>query len=73
MSGQGNVRSGKCLSREMSSRGNVRQGSVRRGSVSPEIVLGGVSVGELSSRETVRIPKKLPLSQYFNLAVCHHK
>ena len=60
MSQWGNVQSGKCPSGkcpvgELSVRGNVRQGSVRRGSVSRGIVLGEVSVRELSSRGTVRI------------------
>ena len=50
--GQGNVRSGKCLSGEMSSRGSVLRGSVRSGN-SPfgEMSLREVSVGELSSRK----------------------
>ena len=48
--------SGKCPVGEMSVRGNVCQGSVRWESVSRGIVLGEVSVGELSGRETVRIP-----------------
>ena len=51
MSGLGNVRLGKCLSGETSSRERVRRGSVTRG-----IVLGEVLVGELPSRGTVRIP-----------------
>ena len=54
--GQGNDRPGKCPFGEMSVRGNVRRGSVRRESVSRGIVLDEVSVGELSSRGTVRIP-----------------
>ena len=67
MAGRGNVRSGKCPSGEMYSRGSVRsgngqfremsvRGNVRRESVSRGIVLGEVSVGELPSRGTVRIP-----------------
>ena len=76
---RGNVRSEKCLSGEMSSRvsvqsencpfgemsvrGNVRWGSVRRESVSRGIVLGEVSVGELSSRGTVRIPFELQTAE----------
>ena len=45
--------SGKCPFGEMSVRGNVHLGSVRRESLSRAFVLGEVSVGELSSRETV--------------------
>ena len=61
MSGRGNIRSGKYLSGEISGRGslhraNVRRGSVRRGSVSRGSVLGELSVQELSSQGTVRIP-----------------
>ena len=50
MSSRGSVRSGNCLFGEMSVRGNVRRESVSQG-----IVLGEVSVGELSSRGTVLI------------------
>ena len=61
MSIRGNVLVGKCAVRgvsfrELSGLGNVHQGSFRRGSVSQGIVLGAVSVGEPSSRGTVRIP-----------------
>ena len=45
MSGRGNVRSGKCPSGEMSSRGSVLRGSVRSG----KCPFGEMSVGELSS------------------------
>ena len=60
MSGRGNVRSGKCLSGEMSSRVSVLQGSVRSGNCPfgemsiGEVSVGEVSVGELSSRGTVQ-------------------
>ena len=48
--GRGNVRSGKCLSGEMSSRGSVLRGSVRSGNCPfGEMSVGEVSVGELSS------------------------
>ena len=48
--GRGNVRSGKCLSGEISSRGSVLRGSVRSGNCSVgEMSVGEVSVGELSS------------------------
>ena len=58
MSSRGNVLVGKCPVRkasvgEVSSRGIRRSGSVRRGSVCRGSVLGEVSVGVLSSRETV--------------------
>ena len=52
--GRGNVRSGKCLSGEMSSRGSVLRGSVRLGNCPfgkmsvGEVSVGEVSVGELS-------------------------
>ena len=50
MSGRGNVRSGKCLSGEMSSRGSVLRGSVRMGNcLFGEMSVGEVSVGGLSS------------------------
>ena len=55
ISGRGNVRSGKCLSGEISSRGSVLRGSVRLGNCSfgdmsdGEVSVGEVSVGELSS------------------------
>ena len=53
--GRGNVRSGKCLSGEMSSRGSVRRGSVWSGNCPfgemsvREVSVGEVSVGDLSS------------------------
>ena len=43
--GRGNVRSGKCLSGEMSSRGSVRSGKCPFG----EMFVGEVSVGDLFS------------------------
>ena len=47
--GRGNVRSGKCLSREMSSGRNVLRGSVRSGNCPfGEMSVGEVSVGEMS-------------------------
>ena len=62
MSGGGNVRSGQCLSGEISSQGSVQSRNCPvgelsvRGNVHRRIVHGEVSVGELSSRRTVRIP-----------------
>ena len=61
MSYWGNVQSGKrpsgkCPVGELSVLGNVCGGSVGQGSVNRGFVLGKVSVGELSSRGTVRIP-----------------
>ena len=53
MSVRGNVLVGECPIGEVSVRGNVHRGSVRRGSVSQGIVLGEVSVVELSGRLTV--------------------
>ena len=48
--GRGNVRSGKCLSGKMSSRGSVLRGSVRsRNCLFGEMSVGEVPVGELSS------------------------
>ena len=47
------VRSGKWPVGELSGRGSGRRGIVRRGDVSQGSILGDVSVGELSSRETV--------------------
>ena len=50
MSGQGNARSGKCLSGEMSSRGSVRSGNCPFGEMSVgEVSVEEVSVGELAS------------------------
>ena len=48
MSVRGNVLVGKCPVGELSIRGNVRRRSVRQG-----FILGEVSVGEASGRETV--------------------
>ena len=49
MSGWGNVRSEKCLSGEMSSRGGVLRGSVLSGNCPfGEMSVGEVSVGEVS-------------------------
>ena len=48
VSGRGSVRSGKWPVGVLSGRGSGRRGDVSRGSI-----LGEVSVGELSSRETV--------------------
>ena len=66
MAGPGNVRSGKCLSGVMSSRGSVLRGIVRSENCPfGEMSIGEVSVGEVSigncprgsvSRGTVRIP-----------------
>ena len=61
MSLWGNVLVGKCpvwevSFGELSVRGNVHRGLFRRGNVSRGIVLGEVSVGELFSQGTVRIP-----------------
>ena len=56
--GQGNVRSGKCPVGKMSVRENAHWGSVRRESVSRGTFLEEVSVAELSSRGTLRIPVK---------------
>ena len=60
MSVRGNILLGKCpvaevYFGELSGRGIVHRGRFCRGSVSLGIVLGEVSVGELSSRGTVRI------------------
>ena len=49
MSNRGSVRSGNCPFEEMSVQGSVRRGSVRGKSASRGIVLGEVSVGELSA------------------------
>ena len=52
MSGRGNVRSGKCLSGEMSSRGSVLRGIARsRNCPFGEMSITGVSVGEVSVEE----------------------
>ena len=60
MSGRGNAHSGKCLSGEMSSRESVLRGIVRSGNcLFGEMSIGEVSVGELSSRGTVRIPEQI--------------
>ena len=49
MAGPGNVRSGKCLSGEMPSRGSFRRGSVSRELSLGECQSGKCSVGELSA------------------------
>ena len=57
MSDRGNVRSGKCLSGEVPSRGSVLRGFVWSGNCPfGEMSVGKESVGEPSSRGTVRIP-----------------
>ena len=42
--GRADVRSGKCLSREMSGRGSIHWGTVRWGSVSQETVLQSIHI-----------------------------
>ena len=51
MSGRENVRSGKCISGEMSSRGKVLRGSVRLGNCPFGEMSVEVSVRELFSRK----------------------
>ena len=76
--GRGNVRSGKCLSGEMSSRGSVLWGSVRSGNCpfgemsvgevsGGEVSVGEVSVGDLSSGKCP--VRKLSYNRKKNIAI----